>query len=636
MFVVESNKFADSLLNQAVDAAFCINESGYFLYVNNAMCHLTGYSREQLMEMSLFDIDVKTLLSDWLKVWQEIKQHSVTLASQFRCESSQLVPVEIVISYAEGNDAPFACGYVRHPNIVTQPVSNNYDISSEFSSEYRKKHLELETSLALLRSTLESSVNGVLAVNFEGEVLCCNQKYMDMWRLPKEVRLTKSCERAKAFFESQVKHPEVFFSCVWEMPLEIDSERYDLIELKDGRIFAHYSEPYRLDGKIIGRVWSVWDITESQQTEQALRINEARFRSLAETNQASIFLIKGSHLCYANPAAEILTGYTIEQMLSLISLDTLFKSKRLRQVSKDNGSASEYQEIQIVTSSGVERWLACTVTLTNGVFDFNNEHVELITAIDITDYKQAESEVLLALEQAKQLSELRERFVSMLCHQFRTPLNIVSFSADLLRRHIHQWNEEKNRSYIDLILTAVEQLGHLLDDILLYGKADAAKLEFYPRTLELDKFCRDIAIQVQLADGNQKLIDVINKDNISNACLDPKLLQHILNNLLSNAIKYSPNGGTVTLELTRESQSQSQSQSQSIRFRVSDTGIGIPGIDRPHVFEPFYRGNNIDSIPGSGLGLSIVKTLVELHCGEITFDSQVGVGTTFVVTLPSK
>ncbi len=628
MFVLENNRYADSLLNRAVDASFCINESGYFLYVNDAMCRLTGYSREQLMEMSLFDIDVETLLLDWLTIWQRIKQDTVTLASQFRCQTSQLVPVEILISYAEENDVTFGCGYVRHPNIVTQPISNTYDISSEFSSEYRNRQLELETSLAMLRSTLESSANGVLAVNFEGEILCYNQKYIDMWRLPPQVRMSKGCERALSFFESQVKDQEVFRSRVWDMPLQEDSESYDLIELKDGRIFAHYSEPYRLEGKIIGRVWSIWDTTESQQTQQALRINEARFRTIAETNQASIFLIKGSHLCYANPAAETLTGYTIKQMLSEISLDKLFKSKRLRQVSKDNGGTSEYQEMQIMTNTGVERWLACTVALTDGVFDFNNERVELITAIDITDYKQAESEVRQALEQAKQLSELRERFVSMLCHQFRTPLNIVSFSADLLRRHIHQWNEEKNRSYIDLILTAVEQLGHLLDDILLYGKADAAKLEFYPRQIDLDKFCRDIAIQVQLADGNQKIIDVINQDNLTDVFLDPKLLQHILNNLLSNAIKYSPIGSTVTLELTRSY--------QNIIFRVHDKGIGIPGFDKAHVFEPFYRGNNIDSIPGSGLGLSIVKTLVDIHCGEISFDSQVGVGTTFVVTLPSK
>jgi PAS domain S-box-containing protein len=633
MFVLENILFADSLMNQAADAAFCVNESGDFLYVNNAMCRLSEYSREQLMKMSLFDIDVEKL-SDWVRIWQGIKHDSVTFASQFRDSNGQIIPVEVSICYVEENEIKFGCGYVRfpNPNKYSAIVNQKLNLSDEFSSEYKKTEAELKTSLALLRSTLESSANGILAVNFEGEILCYNQKFMDMWRLPEGVQLTKGCQRAKTFFESQIKEPEVFRNRVWDMPAQVDSESYDLIELKDGRIFAHYSEPHRLGKNVIGRVWSIWDITEFKQTEQALRLNEARFRTLAETNQASIFLIKDSHLCYANPAAETLTGYSLQQMISEVSLDKLFKNKRLRQVYKNDGGIGEYQEMQIVAKNGVERWLACTVALSQGVFDFSYEPVELITAIDITDYKQAESEVRQALEQAKNLSELRERFVSMLCHQFRTPLNVISFSADLLRRHIHQWNEEKNRSYLDLILTAVEQVGHLLDDILLYGKADAAKLEFHPRQIDLDKFCRDIAIQVQLASGNKNHINVINRENITNVYLDPKLLQHILNNLLSNAIKYSSLSSNATTDVKLEL----IKKDANIIFRIKDTGIGIPAIDEPEIFEPFYRGSNIDSIAGTGLGLSIVKTLVDLHCGKITFESKVGVGTIFTVTLPTR
>ncbi|OKH42117.1 PAS domain-containing sensor histidine kinase [Calothrix sp. HK-06] len=630
MFVLENRLFADLILNRAADASFCINESGSFLYVNDAMCHLSGYSRDQLMKMSLFDIDAE-IVNNWENIWQELQHTRVNLASQLTTKIGQLIPIEMSIVYAEENELSIGCGYVHHPKDLDQVSTNLYSptefSSTEFSSAYKKKEAELELSLALLRSTFESSANGILAVNFEGEILCYNQKFMDMWHLPSEVRLTKGCGRAKAFFESKVKDIEAFRSSVWEMPAQLEIERYDLIELKDGRIFAHYSEPHRLDNKIIGRVWSIWDITESQKTEQALRLNEARFRVLAETNQASIFLIKDSNLCYVNPAAETLTGYTLEQLLYEVPLNELLVNKRLRQVNKSSGGGSEYQEMQVVTKNGVKRWLACTVTLTNGIFDFSDESVELITAIDITDYKQAESEVRQALEQAKHLSELRERFVSMLCHQFRTPLNIVSFSADLLRRHIHQWNEEKNRSYLDLILTAVEQLSHLLDDILLYGKADAAKLEIHPSEIDLDKFCRDIAIQVQIANGNQKFIHVISHEKFTAVCLDPKFLHHILNNLLSNAIKYSPLGSTVTLEIMRKD--------RSILFQVKDTGIGIPAIDKPHIFEPFYRGSNIDSIAGTGLGLSIVKTLVELHSGEISVESQVGTGTQFVVTLPT-
>jgi signal transduction histidine kinase len=284
--------------------------------------------------------------------------------------------------------------------------------------------------------------------------------------------------------------------------------------------------------------------------------------------------------------------------------------------------------MQILTKKGVKRWLACTVGLLDGVLDFASKSVELVTAIDITDYKQAESEVRQALEQAKRLSELRERFVSMLCHQFRTPLNVVSFSADLLKRHIHQWSEEKNRSYLDLIQVAVQQISELLDEILLYGQAESARLECEPRPLNPEMFCRDILAQVQIASGDQKGISFVTQGNCSTAYLDPKLLQHILTNLLSNAIKYSPNGGAVTFRLS--------CQGEQAIFQIKDSGIGIPVVDQQQIFEPFYRGSNVDSIPGTGLGLSIVKTLVDLHGGEIAVESVVGVGTTFTVNLPSS
>ena len=125
---------------------------------------------------------------------------------------------------------------------------------------------------------------------------------------------------------------------------------------------------------------------------------------------------------------------------------------------------SQYQEIKLIAKNGDEHWLACSV----GVLDFGNSPAELVTAIDISKHKNAEAEVNQALEQAKQLSELKERFVLMLCHQFRTPLNIVSFSADLLKRHVHQWNEDKQLPYLAHIQVAVEQIGQLLDEIMCF------------------------------------------------------------------------------------------------------------------------------------------------------------------------
>ncbi|WP_017317585.1 scytonemin biosynthesis sensor histidine kinase [Mastigocladopsis repens] len=634
----EELKLAKFIINQVADAVFYVESNAQILYVNDAFCQMTEYFREELLSMTLKDMDVDFLPQDWLEIWSALKQQgSLTFKSRYRTKANQVFLLEITITYIEHQAREFGCAFARdHSNelvdmSVQRYINKSPDPKEELQQEvieYQRTETELETSLSLLHSTLESTANAIVAVNFEGEFLCYNQKFMEMWQFPDSVTLSRKCNRAKAFFESKVKDPEIFRRAVWEMSSQSDKESYELVELKDGRVFAHYSEPQRLENKIIGRVWSIWDVTESRKTEEALRLNEARFRTLAETTEASIFLIHDKHICYVNPAAEDLSGYTKKELLNNFNIDRLIKGKKLRQVQKQDGAGCcEYQEMQILTKNGVKRWLACTVGVLDGVMDFASKQVELVTAIDITDYKQAESEVRQALEQAKRLSELRERFVSMLCHQFRTPLNIVSFSADLLRRHIHQWTEEKNRSYLDLIQVAVQQISELLDEILLYGQAEAARLECEPRQLNLDRFCRDILAQVQIASGDQKLINFVTQGNCSTAYLDPKLLQHILTNLLSNAIKYSPNGSAVTFRLC--------CQSKEAIFQIKDSGIGIPVVDQQQMFEPFYRGSNVDSIPGTGLGLSIVKTLVDLHGGEIAVESVVGVGTTFTVKLPS-
>jgi signal transduction histidine kinase len=108
--------------------------------------------------------------------------------------------------------------------------------------------------------------------------------------------------------------------------------------------------------------------------------------------------------------------------------------------------------------------------------------------------------------------------------------------------------------------------------------------------------------------------------------VDKKLLQLILTNLLDNAIKYSPAGSTVDLELS--------CQDEKVIFQIKDAGKGISAADHCRLFEPFHRGSNVGDVPGTGLGLAVVKKLVELHCGQIAVASVVGVGTTFTVTLP--
>ncbi|MEA5625627.1 scytonemin biosynthesis sensor histidine kinase [Nostoc sp. UHCC 0251] len=625
-------KFAHFLINHAVDAAFCLGENAQFLYVNDATCRMTEYSREELLSMRLHDIDIDFSLHNWSDIGS---QGSLTFKSRYRTKGGRIFLVEISINYVKQQDMEFGCAFAREisDEIVELSVQKWTDglkdakdnLQQEFF-QLKAKEVELETSLSLLRSTLESTAVGIVAVNFEGDILSLNQKFVDMWQIPESLILSKKCPRCKAFFENQLKDPQAFSRLIWEVSSQSDFESYDILELKDGRVFAHYSKPHLLEGTIIGRVWSIWDITESKRTEEALRLNAARFRTIAETTDTITFLIQGTRLCYINPAVEQLTGYTKEELLTGFDLRRLIKSKKRRQIRKQDEAAKfEYQEMNILTKNGTERWLACAVVMLDGGLDFGGKPVEMIAGIDITDYKCAELNLNQALEQAKQLSELRARFLSMVCHQFRTPLNIVSFSNSLLKEEVDKRTQKKIQPLLDHIQKATEQLSQMLDDILFFSKAEAAKISCEPQPLELVEFCKDLVAQMQMS-VSQIPINFVNQDNSLTACIDKKLLEPILKNLLDNAIKYSPSKIAIDLKLA--------CKNEKVIFQVKDRGIGISIADQQRIFEPFYRGTNIDSIPGTGLGLSILKTLVDLHHGQVSVDSQVGVGTTFTVMLP--
>ncbi|WP_227789157.1 MULTISPECIES: PAS domain-containing sensor histidine kinase [unclassified Nodularia (in: cyanobacteria)] len=486
-------------------------------------------------------------------------------------------------------------------------------------AELKHKEVQLQKSLSLLRSTLESTAHGIIAVSLKGDILGFNQKFVDMWQIPNSLILSSNYLQCQAFFEQELKYPEAYGQVMREVSSQSDLDSYDILELKDGRIFAQYSQPQWLEGKIIGRVWSIWDVTPFQPTEELPQLNEASWCTLAKTTNASIFLIQGWDLSYMNRAAEVLTGYTKDDLLTGFDARQLFKNQKRKQV---HNKDLEYQEIKILEKNGTERWLACAVAK----LDEQETPVEMITGIDITEYKQAESDLNQTLEKTKQLSELKAHFMSMVCHQFRTPLNVVSFSNSLLKRQIHESQEEKTRPLLDHIQSGVEQLTKMLDDILFFAKAEAAKVNYDAKPLNLVEFCHDLIAQIQ-TNSSENRINFVRQGSYITACMDQKLLEPIISNLLDNAMKYSPIGSVIDFKLFCEC--------GKVVFQVTDRGVGIPVADRQRLFEPFYRGSNIHHLPGTGLGLSIVKTLVDLHSGHIAVESEVGVSTTFTIMLPA-
>jgi signal transduction histidine kinase len=231
------------------------------------------------------------------------------------------------------------------------------------------------------------------------------------------------------------------------------------------------------------------------------------------------------------------------------------------------------------------------------------------------------------LNRVKELDRLKSEFVSMLSHDFRNPLSTILASTGLLQNNEQQLSAEKKTLLFQLIRSASKNMAQLLDEITTIGQADAGQLNCLPERLNLNTFCLSLLEELQISIAQKHLIiNFLPSRNPIEGFWDIKLLKHILNNLLGNAIKYSYQNGAIDFELI--------AQETEVIFKVRDRGIGIPLEEQPKLFEPFHRANNVGQIPGTGLGLAIVKRCTEAHGGQITFESQVGVGTTFIVILP--
>ena len=256
-----------------------------------------------------------------------------------------------------------------------------------------------------------------------------------------------------------------------------------------------------------------------------------------------------------------------------------------------------------------------------------SEENEVITIIrDISERKRAEAEIQAALRHEKELSELKMRFISMASHEFRTPLATILSSSELLEHYRHKWSEEKNLGHLKRIQSATIDMKDMLEDVLLVGTAEAGKLKFNSSEINLVSFCENLIEEMQLSIKTHTIC--FSTDcNCFMVQGDQKLLRQIFYNLLSNAIKYSPGQENVYFTM--------KCKDEEAVIQVKDQGIGIPAEDLSKVFTAFDRASNVGNIPGTGLGLPIVKKAVDLHQGQISLQSEFGQGSTFTVTIPA-
>ncbi|NEQ43529.1 MAG: PAS domain S-box protein [Leptolyngbya sp. SIOISBB] len=373
------------------------------------------------------------------------------------------------------------------------------------------------------------------------------------------------------------------------------------------------------------------NIAEQKQAKAALRQSETRFRNLVEQINDWVWETNlDSQFVYLSPKVQEITGHSMDELLGKEFTDLMSADEAVRFttiLSYFIRSHQPFTQIEVNCCHKTGRSLILEISgspiLTPGSTFGGYRGI----ARDITVRKQAELDIRKALTQEKELSELKTRFISMASHEFRTPLTTIMASAESLERYRHKFSDEKQTIILKRIQDSVEYITKLLSDTLTAGKAEAGKFRCQTKPVDLRKFCLNLVEEMHIIQSDQVTPILFEySGETSEGEADEKLLNHILINLLSNAVKYSPEQTPVKFTLTVNH--------DTATFQVTDEGLGISQEDQRYLFEPFHRGNNVGNISGTGLGLMIAKQAVTAYQGKITCSSELGLGTTFIVTLP--
>jgi len=263
--------------------------------------------------------------------------------------------------------------------------------------------------------------------------------------------------------------------------------------------------------------------------------------------------------------------------------------------------------------------------------DDGNPHEILSIIRDITERKRLEAKLLerqmlnVQLQKEQEISQMRADLLVKINHQFRTPLAIINTYSSLMERHFDRLSPERRGDYLQNIRNNVHRVSEMLDDLYVIYQTQNGSNQLR-EALNLSVLIEGVITQVNSSIGGDHLIMLHLSPALPTFYGHERLMWHTLNNLIVNAVRYSPAGSQVTVTVRHVD--------HTIVLSVADEGMGIAPDDIPHLFEPFFRGNNAMQHFGTGLGLSVVNEAVRAHEGQVFVESILLKGTTITIQLP--
>ena len=496
-----------------------------------------------------------------------------------------------------------------------------------------------------LSMAIEQSSSLVIIVDTEGKIEYINEKFVKKKGYSKKDVIGKKVQILKAYI-----HDDIIYNKIVNIIVEGKEWKGELVSTtKEGELFWVYttiSPVKNKKGDITNYIAILEDITSQREMIKTIKDNEEKFRLLFNEANDAIFLYgfnaKGmpTRIIEVNDTACKILGYSKEELSTMSHFD-IVSEKHILDIPKihekllNNGYIT--YEIGYVTKGGE----VIPVEINSHVFMMKNEKVVLSIARDISVRKRnlelqdkLEKEERL-LKESLEYDRIKTEFFSNLSHEFRTPLNVIFGAIQVLEINLENivLNEKSNKvnKQINILRQNCYRLMRLVNNLIDITKIDAGFFQVSLQNCNIVEIVEDITLSVAEYIEN-KFISLTFDTDVEEKILacDPNQIERVILNLLANSVKFTKPGGKILVRL--------KEKEHSILLIVEDTGIGIPKEKLGIIFERFRQVDKslTRKHEGSGIGLSIVKSLIDMHEGTINVESEYGKGTKVIIEIPVK
>lgn len=485
----------------------------------------------------------------------------------------------------------------------------------------------------------EAVSEGIVVVNTLQQIVATNRAANTLFGYEEEELLGKHLDTLipKKYHKAHNQHTKGFMQNSGKRKMGHGRDLYGL--RKDGSTFPVEAglNPFTIyDNDYVMAL--LIDITERKKAEQDLKHWASIFND--SLNEIFIFDAKTLQFLDVNKGAIGNIGYSLEELRQMTPLDIkpdftkskflqtikpLLESKeeKLKFYAKHQRKDGTHYPVEVHLQKSISRTRDTLVAI---ILDIT-EREQYTQKLEAT-VKERTKQLQGALEKEQELNELKTKFLSLVSHEFKTPLSGISTSATLAGKYTKEEQQEKRERHLKTIESKVKYLNNIINDFLSIERLDSGKVNYNFSTFPLTKVVNEVVYGANMLLKEGQTISYPQEIDDIQIHFEEKILELALTNLINNAIKYSSENSTIHLNIRKKE--------GVLIIKVRDEGIGIPKEEQKHIFERYFRAENALPNQGTGIGLNIVKNHLENLGGSISFTSKHNEGSEFLICIPLK